>query len=88
MNNRKLFRSFGRHYRGGLKGRLFVLMLILAGLLLVYFIRRNNILKAGIQPRPFLEDLRYLYGQMISRLQNGDISGMIDELLGKNPVAY
>ncbi len=79
----------GLHGRFG--SRIFKLLLILAVVLaVIYLIRRHNMNRAGVRPKPFAEDMRDIFGQLHSRLDSGDLSGMIDVALGRNssPVQY
>jgi hypothetical protein len=73
----------GLHGRFG--SRIFKLLLVLAVVLaVIYLIRRHNMLRAGVQPKPFTEDMRDIFGQLQNRLNNGDLSGMLDVALGRN----
>lgn len=78
-------------FHGRFGRRLFKLLLIL-GLVLavIYLIRRHNMRKAGVQPKPFLEDLRDVMGEMSNCLDRGDPGGMIDVALGRahGPAQY
>jgi hypothetical protein len=79
----RLHSGFGR--------RAFKLLLLLAVVLaVIYLIRRHNMRKAGVQPKPFAEDMRDIFGQLRNRLDSGDLSGMFNVALGRNtgPVQY
>lgn len=73
----------GRHMPRMFGGKLFILLLVGAALLGLFMLRRENRRKAGIEPKPFAEEVRELYGQLKSRLAVMDIRGMIDDVLGK-----
>lgn len=72
-------------FHGRFGRRLFRVLLVLGIVLAaIYLIRRHNMRKAGVQPRPFGEDLHNVYEQMRSRLDGGDFRGMFDVALGRN----
>ncbi len=71
-------------FHGRFGRRIFKLLLILAVVLAaIYLIRRHNMRKAGVQPKPFADDLRDIVGQMSGRLDRGDFAGMFDVALGR-----
>ncbi|WP_230741961.1 hypothetical protein [Methanooceanicella nereidis] len=80
-HNRGLFRRISRRRMHG--SQFLVLAMIMAVLIAVYFIRRNNLMKAGIQPKPLMEDVRDVYGRLQDRLDRGDYSGILGEILGR-----
>ncbi len=83
--------SHHMRFHGGFGRKAFRLLLILAVVLaVIYLIRRHNMRKAGVQPKPFAEDMRDIFGQLRNRLDSGDLSGMINVALGRNngPVQY
>lgn len=77
-------------FHGRFGRRILKVLLVLAVVLaVIYLIRRHNMRRAGVQPKPFTEDLRDIIGQMSNRLDRGDLSGMVDVALGRSPgVAY
>ncbi|OPY30110.1 MAG: hypothetical protein A4E28_00471 [Methanocella sp. PtaU1.Bin125] len=60
-------------FHGRFGRRIFKLLLI-PGLVLavIYLIRRHNMRRAGVRPKPFLEDLRDVAGEMSNCLDRGD----------------
>lgn len=71
----------GNHKR--LAKGFFILLIIIACIIAIYLTRRENQKKMGIEPKPFIEDLRELYIQLLDRFDRKDYSGMVDDLLGK-----
>lgn len=68
--------------------RIFKLLLILAIVMgAIYLVRRWNMSRAGIRPKPFFEDVRDMYRQALFNLETGNVSGMIDQMLGRGPAS-
>jgi hypothetical protein len=53
----------------------------------IYLVRRWNMSRAGIRPKPFFEDVRDMYRQALFNLETGNVSGMIDQMLGRGPAS-
>ena len=68
--------------------RIIKLLLILAIVVgAIFLIRRWNLQRAGVKPKPFLEDMRDVYAQARFKIESGDLSGLIDQVLGTGPIS-
>lgn len=70
---------FGRRIFAGLLVLLFVLALI-------FLVRRHNMRNAGMQPKPVLEDLGDIYGDVRDRFDDRNYGGVVSDKLGRGPV--
>ncbi len=76
------------HHRHRFGRRLFAgLLVLLVVLALVYLYRRHSMRKSGMQPKPVMEDLGDIYRELMSRFDNSNYGGIIDEILGRRPVS-
>lgn len=76
-----------KHKLSGLGGKFFAVLLVLAfGLVLLYLFRRYNMEKAGVQPKPIMEDLGDVYRELQCRFDNRNFSGLIEQILGMGPI--
>ncbi len=74
------------HHRHRFGRRLFAgLLLILVVLALVFLYRRYTMQKAGMQPRPIMEDLGDIYRELENRFDTRNFSGIISQILGRGP---
>ncbi len=83
--------SHHMRFHGGFGIKAFKLLLLLAVVLaVIYLIRCHNMRKAGVQPKPFTEDMRDIFGQLRNRLDSGDLASMFNVALGRanGPVQY
>ncbi len=69
---------FGRRLFAGL----LVLLLVLA---LIFFVRRHNMRKVGMQPKPVMEDLGDIYRDLQGRFESRRYGGVVDDILGRGP---
>ncbi len=74
------------HRRHGFGRRLFAGLLVLLVVLgFIFLLRRHNLRKAGIQPKPVMEDLGDIYRDLQGRFDSRDYSGIVDQILGRGP---
>ncbi len=71
---------FGRRLFAGL----LVLLLVLA---LIFLVRRHNMRKAGMQPKPVMDDLNDIYRDVQDRFDRRDFGGVVSDILGRRTPA-